>query len=102
MQGVVDVCRGMEKGACVLTTAFGSGALQVAANQEYAQTVDHVHFHVVPASPAIESSDILQKWNSAQPMSLIGRRGELTDDEGAEVGAALARAVAQLMPHARM
>lgn len=47
MQGVIHATQALEQGAFAagLAThmaAFGTTALQLAANQEYAQTVDHV------------------------------------------------------------
>lgn len=81
--------------------AFKSDGLQVAANQEYAQTIDHVrssryvvpltlqvHFHIVPA-PTVGGNGVLDKWNKTQNSPILGRRGELTDEEGAEVAAVI-------------
>ena len=81
----------------------------MAANQEYAQAVDHVgsrlslltqlHMHVVPA-PNVDAPTMLGKWNdsSKSPLSFIGRRGELTDEEGEQVASAL-RAPMPRMSH---
>ncbi|WFD32112.1 hypothetical protein MSPP1_003155 [Malassezia sp. CBS 17886] len=85
MHGVLSVARAMER-------AWGVKALQVATNQVFAQTVDHVHFHVVPA-PAAGSTPLLDKWAESTPAALFGRRGELGDAEGAELAAALHAAV---------
>ncbi|EPQ54736.1 HIT-like protein [Gloeophyllum trabeum ATCC 11539] len=41
--------------AGALVRAMGNTALNVVCNQEYAQAVDHVHYHVIPA-PTFESS----------------------------------------------
>ena len=55
-----------------------------------------VHFHVVPAPFAVESSGLLSKWSSSSaPLPLLGRRGELSDEEGAEISAVLSGAMAR-------
>lgn len=55
---------------------------------------DKVHFHIVPAPFAVESSELLNKWNSSSaPLSLLGRRGELSDEEGTELSAVLSSAL---------
>lgn len=78
MQGVTAVARAMEE-------AFGIIGLQVVANQVYAQTIDHVHFHVVPAPLETRSNSILAKWDRPSRLNSIGRRDELDDDEGKEL-----------------
>ncbi|WFD39497.1 uncharacterized protein MJAP1_002474 [Malassezia japonica] len=78
MLNVVSVARTMEK-------AFGITGLQVAANQEYAQAVDHVHFHIVPAPLPSGSSSPLEKYNTQGTLQLMGRRDELGDEEGEDL-----------------
>ena len=96
MQTVVAVTRAMEKGACTqcADSAFDITGLQVAANQEYAQAVDHVrptcylkqvHFHVVPAPLPNGSSSVLNKWDAPATLTMLGRRDELTQEEGDEL-----------------
>ncbi|KAI3623735.1 hypothetical protein CBS14141_003434 [Malassezia furfur] len=78
MQTVVAVAQIMEK-------AFGITGLQVAANQEYAQAVDHVHFHVVPAPLPDGSPSVLKKFDAPPTLAMLGRRDELTQEEGDEL-----------------
>ncbi|KAL4402865.1 hypothetical protein ACI68E_000640 [Malassezia pachydermatis] len=79
MNGVVAVTRAMEKG-------FQITGVQVAANQEYAQTVDHVHIHIVPAPLPSNAVSPLSKWNKTSSTSvLFGRRDELDEEEAKEL-----------------
>ncbi|AXA48749.1 cell division control protein [Malassezia restricta] len=82
MHGIVRVTRAMKK-------AFDATGLQVAANQEYAQVVNHVHFHIVPAIS--DSTSILSKWNKPPKVSIPGRRDELDEQEAVELQARLQR-----------
>ncbi|KAJ3747069.1 HIT-like protein [Lentinula detonsa] len=60
----------VSKVAHALTQALGNAALNVVCNQEYAQAVPHVHYHIIPA-PSYESS-------KTSPPSKI----ELSKDKG--------------------
>ena len=85
-------CDTIDRGA-----AFGATGLQVAANQDYAQVVNHVrtihwpqvHFHIVPA--ITDSSSILSKWNKPPKANIPGRRDELEEQEAVELQARLRR-----------
>jgi len=73
--------------AKALTLAFNNKGLNVVCNQEYAQAVPHVHYHIVPAPS--ESSNTTR---APTPFSQhqMGRlefesRGELDEDEGKEI-----------------
>ncbi|KAJ6620778.1 HIT-like protein [Mycena sp. CBHHK59/15] len=75
------------KVAHALTLALGNTALNVVCNQEYAQAVPHVHYHVIPA-PIFDKPlpDISRQ--DTEPLTLremhqrefLGR-GELDEDE---------------------
>jgi len=79
----------VSKVANALTQAINSTALNVVCNQEYAQAVPHVHYHIVPAPPlssATSSVTSLPAPSSIQEMhrrEYLGR--EELDDEDAEV-----------------
>ncbi|KIK57137.1 hypothetical protein GYMLUDRAFT_173032 [Collybiopsis luxurians FD-317 M1] len=47
----------ISKVAHALTEALGNTALNVVCNQEYAQAVPHVHYHIIPA-PSFDSSSL--------------------------------------------
>ena len=95
------VSRVLWRKVCCGTTdwgaAFDATGLQVAANQEYAQVVNHVreihwpqvHFHIVPAIS--DSTSILSKWNKPPKVSIPGRRDELDEQEAVELQARLQR-----------
>lgn len=66
----------------------------MAANQEYAQAVAHVrsvycliqvHFHVVPAPLPDGSPSVLKKFDAPPTLAMLGRRDELTQEEGDEL-----------------
>ncbi|CAE6455123.1 unnamed protein product [Rhizoctonia solani] len=60
-------------------------SLNVVANQEYAQAVPHVHYHIVPA-PNLSADEGPDKSTfpegTSRPMREWLRRGELDDPEG--------------------
>ncbi|KAF8517420.1 HIT-like protein [Hysterangium stoloniferum] len=79
----------VSKVANALTQAINSTALNVVCNQEYAQAVPHVHYHIVPApslSAATSSMLSLPAPTSTEEMhrrEYLGR--EELDDEEAQV-----------------
>ncbi|KAG0697679.1 HIT-like protein [Suillus ampliporus] len=71
-----------------LTKALGNTALNVVCNQEYAQAVPHVHYHIIPA-PSFDSSAKEKAKENEIPLSRremhqreFESREELDDDEG--------------------
>ncbi|KAG6333789.1 hypothetical protein ID866_5300 [Astraeus odoratus] len=52
----------VSKVAKALTDAIQNTALNIVCNQEYAQSVPHVHFHVIPA-PRLEASGEVSQHN---------------------------------------
>ncbi|KAH0586142.1 hypothetical protein J132_01422 [Termitomyces sp. J132] len=77
--------------AQALTKALNNTALNVVCNQEYAQVVPHVHYHIIPAptfGTSSESTKCSKKLSSNQPtmkemhhMEFKSRR-ELDEDDG--------------------
>ncbi|KAE9405699.1 HIT-like protein [Gymnopus androsaceus JB14] len=85
----------ISKVAHALTQALGNTALNVVCNQEYAQAVPHVHYHIIPAprfnldasSPPLPPKPDLSK-EKEPPMTLrqmhrmeFEGRDELDDDD---------------------
>ncbi|KAG2116846.1 HIT-like protein [Suillus clintonianus] len=84
-QAVTKVANGLAK-------ALGNTALNVVCNQEYAQAVPHVHYHIIPA-PSFDSTprvDVSEKAKEDEiPLSRremhqkeFESREELDEDEG--------------------
>ncbi|KAK0187872.1 HIT-like protein [Armillaria mellea] len=83
---------GVTKVAHALTQALGNTALNVVCNQEYAQAVPHVHYHIIPAptfsNTASDTSDTMR-----DPPLTVGQmhqmefesREELDDDDAASL-----------------
>ncbi|KAF8073666.1 HIT-like protein [Lyophyllum atratum] len=83
----------VSKVAHALTQAVNNTALNVVCNQEYAQAVPHVHYHIIPApnfsSPAAPTSvekEIASKKKSPHSMKEMHRmefesREELDEDD---------------------
>ncbi|CAE6528841.1 unnamed protein product [Rhizoctonia solani] len=74
--------------AGAICRALGITALNVVSNQEYAQAVPHVHYHIVPA-PSLSDTGVNDNFNEsgATERSSIFmrewlRRAELDDSEG--------------------
>jgi len=82
--------------AKALVLALNNDGLNVVCNQEYAQAVPHVHYHLIPA-PVLGSSEDLdgstyRDNNSKAPASRqkmakleYEARNELDDDDGIEL-----------------
>ncbi|KAG2129191.1 HIT-like protein [Suillus bovinus] len=75
-----------------LTKALGNTALNVVCNQEYAQAVPHVHYHIIPA-PSFDSSARAEPSEKAKENGRVlsqremhqrefESRDELDEDEG--------------------
>jgi diadenosine tetraphosphate (Ap4A) HIT family hydrolase len=75
-----------------LTKALGNTALNVVCNQEYAQAVPHVHYHIIPA-PSFDSSTRAEPLEKAKENEIhltrremhqreFESREELDEDEG--------------------
>ncbi|KAG9083048.1 hypothetical protein FS749_006346 [Ceratobasidium sp. UAMH 11750] len=77
--------------ANALCDALDITGLNVVCNQEYAQAVPHVHYHIVPAPTLSNSSDseIDPKGKAMLPDTIFFRelqsRGNLDDSEGTEL-----------------
>jgi len=87
--GRPEVGEAVSKVAHALTQALGNTALNVVCNQEYAQAVPHVHFHIIPAPRYDSSSPPLPLTQDKEPplslrqmhkMEFEGR-DELDDDD---------------------
>ncbi|KAH7910838.1 HIT-like protein [Hygrophoropsis aurantiaca] len=79
------------KVAHALTQALGNTALNVVCNQEYAQAVPHVHYHIIPA-PSFNSPARKSTVDSRTPLTRremhqreFESRDELDDEEGQEL-----------------
>lgn len=66
----------VSKVASALTQALQNTALNVVCNQEYAQSVPHVHFHIIPA-PKYADSRQPSQCNSSQTIGLHIKQSEL-------------------------
>ncbi|KAH8104503.1 HIT-like protein [Cristinia sonorae] len=83
----------VSKVANALAQALGNTALNVVCNQEYAQAVPHVHYHIIPAprfdSPPLVSDkvDRVMKPLTQKEMhkAEFESRSELDDDEATEL-----------------
>jgi len=79
--------------ASALIHVLGNSALNVVCNQEYAQAVFHVHYHIIPApkydEPSPESSGVDHVLQPLSHTEMQKReyeaRTELDDDEGKEL-----------------
>ncbi|KAL1742032.1 HIT-like domain-containing protein [Schizophyllum fasciatum] len=75
-----------------LVQALDHTALNVVCNQEYAQAVPHVHYHIIPA-PKIGSATEEVSYSASQPPISLGAvhrmelegRDELEEDEASEL-----------------
>ncbi|KAF8195499.1 HIT-like protein [Pholiota molesta] len=67
------VGRSVSKVAHALTQALENTALNVVCNQEYAQAVPHVHYHIIPAPKFGSSAKGVEATNEA-----VGGRAPLT------------------------
>ncbi|KXN88144.1 Protein hit [Leucoagaricus sp. SymC.cos] len=63
------VGRAVSRVARALTEATGNTGLNVVCNQEYAQAVPHVHYHIIPA-PIFDSSENKQPARKSSKSSL--------------------------------
>lgn len=75
--------------ARALTEALGNTALNVVCNQEYAQAIPHVHFHIIPA-PVFGMSSSSLPDTASSPLTVthmhqkeFEAREELDDDDAA-------------------
>ncbi|KAI0801744.1 HIT-like domain-containing protein [Irpex lacteus] len=76
-----------------LTQALGNTGLNVVCNQEYAQAVPHVHYHIIPApdftkpKPQASVNDHRTRALTQKEMhkAEYESRGDLDDDEGNEL-----------------
>ncbi|KAF5337483.1 hypothetical protein D9758_013606 [Tetrapyrgos nigripes] len=82
----------VSKVANALTKALGNTALNVVCNQEYAQAVPHVHYHIIPApvldgsSPSSSSSTPVKKEEAPMTIRQMHRaefesRNDLDEDD---------------------
>ncbi|KAI9058454.1 HIT-like protein [Trametes sanguinea] len=56
--------------AKALATVLGNTALNVVCNQEYAQAVPHVHYHIIPApKPGSEPEPLLKTDHVTKPLT---------------------------------
>ncbi|KAF8606758.1 HIT-like protein [Ceratobasidium sp. AG-I] len=77
--------------AHAICCALDITALNVVCNQEYAQAVPHVHYHIVPA-PVLQN-EVGEGETESQSMTMpseiffreIARRGDLDDSEGEQL-----------------
>ncbi|KAL1686856.1 HIT-like domain-containing protein [Schizophyllum commune] len=75
-----------------LVKALDHTALNVVCNQEYAQAVPHVHYHIIPA-PKLGSASEEVSYSSSQPPISLGAvhrmelegRDELDDEEASSL-----------------
>lgn len=81
----------VSKVANALTNALGNTALNVVCNQEYAQSIPHVHYHIVPA-PVFDNPDhavapVIPLTNPQihRKEFCARKHGELDDEEGHEL-----------------
>ncbi|KZT28889.1 HIT-like protein [Neolentinus lepideus HHB14362 ss-1] len=85
----------VSKVAGALVKAVGNTALNVVCNQEYAQAVPHVHYHIIPAPTFDSSTKISPPMNEAGTKQVLSHkemhrkefesRTELEEEEGEEL-----------------
>ncbi|KAJ3762128.1 HIT-like protein [Lentinula raphanica] len=73
----------VSKVAHALTQALGNTALNVVCNQEYAQAVPHVHYHIIPA-PTYESANLAAPSKNIQGPPLTRRQMHRMEFESRE------------------
>ncbi|GJJ15733.1 hypothetical protein Clacol_010011 [Clathrus columnatus] len=79
----------VSKVANALTKALNNTALNIVCNQEYAQAVPHVHYHIVPA-PVFDNANADHATLTFAPLTnfemhrqeFLSRHSELDDEEG--------------------
>ncbi|KZT11978.1 HIT-like protein [Laetiporus sulphureus 93-53] len=85
---------GVTRVANAIAQALQNTALNIVCNQEYAQAVPHVHYHIIPAPKAGElSSDIVEKVDhvtgTLSEKEMLKKefeyRHEMNDDEGQQL-----------------
>jgi len=64
------VGQAVSKVAKALTKALGNNGLNVVCNQEYAQAVPHVHYHIIPA-PTFAATSKISVLPSANPATTL-------------------------------
>ncbi|KAH6912897.1 HIT-like protein [Coprinopsis sp. MPI-PUGE-AT-0042] len=85
----------VSKVAAAITKALGKTGLNVVCNQEYAQVVPHVHYHIIPApelnAPSPTSPSMANRNPSLQEMHKFEfeSRDTLDDENAAELASRL-------------
>lgn len=74
------VGQAVSKVAKALTQALGNNALNVVCNQEYAQAVPHVHYHIIPA-PTFEATSKISVLPSARAAATAPTPQEMFNKE---------------------
>ncbi|KAI6094655.1 HIT-like protein [Pisolithus croceorrhizus] len=73
-----------------VSEAMQNTALNIVCNQEYAQSVPHVHFHIIPApqfegSPRIDATQVVPRTRRELHQLEYEERSELDKDEGRDL-----------------
>ncbi|KIN94879.1 hypothetical protein M404DRAFT_34648 [Pisolithus tinctorius Marx 270] len=80
----------VSKVAKAVSEAMQNTALNIVCNQEYAQSVPHVHFHIIPApgfggSPQVGATRVKPRTRRELHQLEYEGRSELDEDEGREL-----------------
>lgn len=102
---VVSVARAMEKGTCFLfmssirhhrATSRCQSGICPSCGPCMCFRLMQVHFHIVPAPLPDGSASPLSKYNTPGSLAWLGRRDELSDEEGSDLATRLQTAIGTL------